>query len=233
MGDPDSPVEPLKGAERDRFIYDMHLEEHSSRYIADMPEVQLTHVQVTRIITRIEEAAQGELVDFAKKELLRDIKKLKRLERFGWEALRGTKGRKERTQTFVEKTREKPGEDGDEPQADDKGRLRTVKKNTRSTHWIAAGDPRWSKEIRECIAERHRLLGTYRKPLDELTDEEIEAVRFEQAVYIPGIGFLEPDVIVQLIAQSGQPDLWHALYALAAHQQPHQYLGSGSDDSSP
>lgn len=198
MTESEIPIQPLKGKERNAFIYDLYLEEHSTRYIAELPEVQLSHVQVSRIIKDIEERAEGELAQLAKGELLKDLKKLKRLERLAWECLRNTIGTKERT-----------------------------KKHTK----VDAGDPRWVKEVRECIAERHRLLGTYRKPPEDLAEEQVEAVRFEQAVYIPGIGFLEPEIIKQLITQSGAPDLWHAMAALAQHQQPHQYHEADADDS--
>lgn len=203
-------ITPLKGRQRKAFIYELHLEGHSVRRIAEYPEVQVSFQQVAKDIQEMDSLLEEEARQQSRLHLLKDLKKLERLEAQAWEGWRRSVGEKTKTT--------------DKTVSDGTGHTTTIT-------WVDAGDPRFIQQIRECIAERHRLLGTYRTPPEDLAEEQVDAVRFEQAVYIPGIGFLEPEIIKQLIIQSGQPDLWHAMLGLAQHQNPHQYQGDNSDDS--
>lgn len=67
----------------------------------------------------------------------------------------------------------------------------------KTIEWYEAGDPRFISLIKDLMVERNRLLGAYDKDRDD--DEQIEAVRYEQDVYIPGIGIVTPELIRQLL----------------------------------
>lgn len=213
-------IKPLKGKQRKAFIYELHLEGHSARNIAEHPEIQLSHTQVIRDIQEMDALLEEEARQQSRLHLLKDLKKLEALERQAWEGWRRSVGEKTKT---TRKT--KVLSDDDDPTV-----IEELVEDT-SVTWADAGDPRFIQQIRECIAERHRLLGTYRQPPEELQGGNLEAIRLEQAVYVPGIGHLEPQVIMQLIQGSGQGDLWHAMYALLQNQHPHQYHGVNADDS--
>ncbi len=63
--------------------------------------------------------------------------------------------------------------------------------------WTQAGDPEFIKTIDGLMVNRNRLLGAYEKDRDD--DDEITTVRFEQNVYIPGLGELSPELMTLLI----------------------------------
>lgn len=63
--------------------------------------------------------------------------------------------------------------------------------------WVQAGDPEFIKTIDSLMVNRNRLLGAYEKDRDD--DDEITTVRFEQNVYIPGLGELSPELMTLLI----------------------------------
>ena len=64
--------------------------------------------------------------------------------------------------------------------------------------WRDAGDPRFIQVIKELMIERNRLHGVYDK--DREDDDKTEVVRFEQNVYIPGLGAITPEMMNVLIA---------------------------------
>lgn len=63
--------------------------------------------------------------------------------------------------------------------------------------WADAGDNKFLDTIRALMHDRNELVGAYEKDRDD--DDQVEVVRLEQKVYIPGIGDLTPELIMQLM----------------------------------
>ena len=63
--------------------------------------------------------------------------------------------------------------------------------------WVQTGDVRFIQVIKELQVERNRILGVYDKERDD--DDKVDLVRFEQNVYIPGLGDLTPELMDLLI----------------------------------
>ena len=89
------------------------------------------------------------------------------------------------------------------------GRMKESVKDSGSTHlgsfdkkkikkWIEAGNPEFIKTIDTLMEKRNRLVGAYDKDRDKDNDK-VGKVIFEQRVYIPGLGELTQEMMLQLI----------------------------------
>ena len=213
-----SEAERLKAALLEEQIAELRLKDFSLRHI--MKEVKLKHPEdVRRIIRKVEKRWENEAVEHAKLMLQKDLRRLELIANEAWQAWARSVGKKEKqtseSKGVVLKDVKSKGkgrkkarwqdeeEDVDfelesqlEAELEKLGGLAEHKEKTVS--WYDAGDPRFLAIVKDCLIERNRLLGTYDKTDDD-GDGALEAVRFLQDIYIPGLGLLTPELLVQLM----------------------------------
>lgn len=209
---------PAKIAEDREKIQDLHLKGYPLRHIAK--KVKLSHEQVRRELKKINEILSApEYSDDLRLLLVKDMERLRFIFREAWEGWERSKG----TQTIERiKTKDKvvamgKGADAQLCPVTEVEETKTKKK--------LIGDKGFLRVMLDVVVERNRLLGTYDRT-DENREDPVEAIRFEQKVYIPGVGDFSMDVLERALAEmGGNLDAWHLMEALLQHQEPHTWTG--------
>lgn len=216
---------PEQKAENHEIIGKLFLQDFSLRQIAE--KTGLSHETVRKDIKEIQKNIQKQHAEKIALIVFEDVQRLRQVRNESWQAWELSNGiRHSRSVITTEKCIALKDSDGGQRLSEPFIETKTIERASQSI-----GNPLYLKEIISSIVETHRLLGTYEKEAE--TDEPIEAVRFEQNVYIPGLGALTPEVLAMIknSGSGGGQDLWHLLESLLQNQQPHSW--DADNESSP
>lgn len=221
MAEKKADLKALKAALLEEQVAELRLKDFSLRHI--MQAVKLKHPEeVRRIIKKVEKRWESESIEHAKLMLQKDLRRLELIANEAWQAWARSIGKKqkktEEAKGVVLKDAQGKGkgkdrkkgwqrdEEDDEVDYEMQAELeRELEKlgglsehKSKTLTWYDAGDPRFLSLVKDCLIERNRLLGTYDKTDDD-SEGTLEAVRFLQDIYIPGLGMLTQDLLLQLM----------------------------------
>lgn len=226
----------LKIAQDDELLIELRLKNFSLRHIAKV--LKISAEQVRRDEKRILKKMQSQTSDSADLLLIKDLKRLEMVENaawVGWANSLRIQSKKSVKSFQVELTGTPYRQDAEgniEEFKDMRLRVPAEEVTTTTTKTNRDGSPAWLNIIISCIQERNKLLGTYDRVEEDDDDTPIDGVVFQQALYIPGLGEITPDILQQLQDGANKRDLYHLLEGLLTNQDPHNYQQEATADVS-